>query len=93
MFFRVLTDCVSPGVFLDHLYNSEILPVASSLLKPLVVWEALSSMLLEIRALIKRIKKVSTKREGFQMILSCTRAVYENCASEILGYKLLLYCN
>ena len=63
IFFRVLTDCVSPGVFLDHLYNSEILPVASSLLKPLVVWEALFSQVLVLSTLIKSIKKKSQKMD------------------------------
>ena len=52
---QVLTDCVSPGVFLDHLVNSEILPDASSLLKPLVLREALFSLLLVVSTLKKRI--------------------------------------
>ena len=52
---KFLTDCVSPWVFLDHLVDSEILPDASSLLKPLVVWEALFSLLLVVSTLIKRL--------------------------------------
>ena len=50
-----LTDCVSPRVFLDDLLTSEILPDASSFLKPLAVWEALFSLLLVVSTLIKRL--------------------------------------
>ena len=32
-------------------------------------------------------------KKGFQMILSRTCSVYKNCASDILGYKLLLSWN
>ena len=52
---KFLTDCVSPGVFLNDLVNSEILPDASSLLKPVVVREALFSLLLVVSTLIKRL--------------------------------------
>ena len=52
---KFLTDCVSPGVFLDDLVTSDLLPDTSSLLKPLVVWEALFSLLLVVSTLIKRL--------------------------------------